>query len=197
MPSVKSRAVRSGAKYLITHQRGRITRFVVRFALRRLSTRLGVETIPAVRGSRLTTVVGVFAVAAGIIVVVRRSARGGPAPTGAPSAITPFPAAAAPPETRDAPSVNPTTSQAAEAAAANPGADEVELVARVEAKLVGGEALTAIDVEASAGVITLRGEVADEDAEARVVRDAETVHGVKAVRSELKTAGDQAGPATS
>jgi BON domain len=213
MSSVKSRAARTGVKYVVTHPRSRITHFAVRFVMRRLTRKVatspGVEAIPAVRGSRLTTVGGVVVVAGGIIMIARRGkSSDGPAAATTPSPFpaatstpAPFPAAAAaaaPPETRDAPSVTPTTSQAAEAAAIETGESEDELVARVEAKLVDGAPTTAIDVEANAGVITLRGEVADEDAEARVVRDAEAVDGVKAVQSELsKAAADEPGPAAS
>ncbi len=41
--------------------------------------------------------------------------------------------------------------------------------------------------------MTLRGQVADEEAEVRVVRDAEKIEGVKAVQSELQTAGAEPG----
>ncbi|MBA2347264.1 MAG: BON domain-containing protein, partial [Solirubrobacterales bacterium] len=101
-----------------------------------------------------------------------------------------FPAAApaaAPPESRDAPPVSPTVSLPAEAAAEEIGDGDEALVARVTAQLFDGAPALGVEVAASGGVVTLRGEVADEEAEGRFVRDAEQVEGVKAVQSELVT----------
>lgn len=207
MASVKSRAARTGAKYVVTHPRSRVTRFAVRFVLRRLGKRVGkttaVAAIPEVRGSRVPTVVGVVAVAGGIVLLARRTRSDAPAPAAAASTPpAPFPAAApaaAPPETRDAPSTRPTTSPAAEAAAATAvaadGDDDATLIARVQGKLSETAAVSVV-VEAASGVITLRGDVADEEAERRLVSDAEQVRGVKAVQSELRTAADE-GPLAS
>ena len=136
------------------------------------------------------------------------TAAGGPPPA-ASAPPAPFPAAApaaAPPETRDAPSTTPTTSPGAEAAAASgseaadeaasthdqgAATDDPALAARVQAQLVDDAA--GLEVEASAGVVTLRGRVEDEAAETKVVRDAELIEGVKAVQSELETASDGTG----
>lgn len=207
MASVKTRVALAGGKYLVTHPRGRITRLVVRLAVRRLSKKAVAVThydaLPEVRGSRVTTLAGIAAVAGGIVLVVRRTTR---APAAAPSVVVPppnapFPAAAggsAPPETRDAPPTNPTTSPAAEAAAVAVGDgdgddDDDAIVARVQRELFGGTPPLGVTVEASSGVVTLRGTVADEEAEGRFVRDAELVDGVKAVQSELQTAGAEPG----
>ncbi len=194
--TVKTRLAVAGGKYLVTHPRSRITRFVVRFAVRKLSNKIvdatHADAIPATRGSRLVTVAGVVVVAGGIVYVVRRSS--GDAPTSpavfVPPASAPFPAAApaaAPPESRDAPPATPTTNLAAEAAAEELGDGDEALVARVVARLFDGTPALGVEVAATAGVITLRGEVADEAAEGRFVRDAEQVEGVKAVQSELVT----------
>lgn len=198
MPSVKSRVALAGGKYLITHPRGRITRLVVRLAVRRLSGKLvsatHADAIPPVRGSRLTTIAGIAAVAGGIVLVVRRTTKSETAAStvDVPAPYAPFPpAAGAPPESRDAPPSTPTTSMAAEAADVGDGDDA--LVARVQAKLFGGTPPLGVTVESHAGVITLRGKVADDEAEVRFVRDAETIEGVKAVRSELQTAGAEPG----
>jgi len=238
MATVKSRVALAGGKYLVTHPRSRLTRFVVRFAVRRVSkkvvTATHVDAIPATRGSRLTTVVGIVVVAGGIVLVVRRvKKREDVQPVGAvtpayppagaaPPVTTAFPSppaaappatsgaplsAATPPETRDAPPTTPTTSPAAEAAAvvaaADVSDDDDALVARVEAKLFGGTPGVGVGVgvgvavEAAGGVVTLRGQVVDEEAEGRFVRDAEQVEGVKAVQSELQTAGAEPGPSAS
>lgn len=203
MSSVRTRVALAGGKYLITHPRGRITRLVVRFAVRKLAKKLvaatHAEAIPATRGSRLLTVAGVLVVAGGIIVLVRRSTAkdsSEESPPAVPPAHAPFPAAApaaAPPESRDAPSTTPVTSPAAEAAAMGVGEGDDVLVARVEAELFGGSAPLGVTVSSTAGVVTLRGQVADEEAEVRVVRDAEKIDGVKAVQSELETAGSEPG----
>lgn len=201
--TVKTRLAVAGGKYLVTHPRSRITHFVVRFVARKLSGKLveatHADAIPATRGSRLVTVVGVVVVAGGIIYVVRRSASSADAASSVevPSPHAPFPAAApaaAPPESRDAPPTSPTVSLAAEAAAEDVGDGDEALVARVTAQLFDGSPALGVEVAASAGVITLRGEVADEEAEVRFVRDAEQVEGVKAVQSELVTA--ESGPAS-
>ncbi len=246
MATVKSRVALAGGKYLVTHPRSRLTRFVVRFAVRRVSkkvvTATHVDAIPATRGSRLTTVVGVVVVAGGIVLVVRKTTKrkdeqpaaavtpayppagaappattaSPPPPAAAPPATTASPpppaaappatsgaplSAAAPPETRDAPPTTPTTSPAAEAAAvvaaADVSDDDDALVARVEAKLFGGTPGVGVEVEVASGVVTLRGQVVDEEAEGRFVRDAEQVEGVKAVQSELETAGAEPGPPAS
>ncbi len=207
MSSVKSRVAFAGGKYLVKHPRSRVTRLVVRLAVRRVAKKLVAAThadaIPAARGSRVTTVVGIAAVAGGIVLVVRKTAK----PAAPESAVTvpppyaPFPpaadagpeAAGAPAETRDAPPTSPTTSPAAEAAAAEVGGDDEALVARVEAKLFSGAPALGVTVESQAGVVTLRGRVADEEAEGRFVRDAETIEGVKAVQSELEVAGAEPG----
>ncbi|MBA2349545.1 MAG: hypothetical protein H0V81_14760, partial [Solirubrobacterales bacterium] len=77
--TVKTRLAVAGGKYLVTHPRSRITRFVVRFAARKLSDKFveatHADAIPATRGSRLVTVAGVVVVAGGIVYVVRRSTR--------------------------------------------------------------------------------------------------------------------------
>lgn len=195
--TVKTRVVVAGGKYLVTHPRSRITRVVVRFAVRKLSDKIATAThadaIPATRGSRLVTVVGVVVVAGGVVYVVRRSTRSEDAAPSVtvPAPNAPFPAAApaaAPPESRDAPPLSPTVSLAAEAAAEELGGDDDDaLAARVVARLFDGTPALGVEVAATAGVITLRGEVADEDAEGRFVRDAEQVEGVKAVQSELVT----------
>ncbi len=232
MATVKSRVALAGGKYLVTHPRSRLTRFVVRFAVRRVSkkvvTATHVDAIPATRGSRLTTVVGVVVVAGGIVLVVRKTTKrkdeqpaaavtpAYPPAGAAPPATTAFPSppaaappatsgaplsAATPPETRDAPPTTPTTSPAAEAAAvvaaADVSDDDDALVARVEAKLFGGTPGVGVAVEAASGVVTLRGQVVDEEVEGRFVRDAEQVEGVKAVQSELQTAGAEPGPSAS
>ena len=200
MPSVKSRVAFAGGKYLLKHPRSRITRIVVRFAVGRVSKKLVAAThadaIPATRGSRVTTVAGIAAVAGGIVLVVRRTTKKtAPESTVAvPPPYAPFPpAAGAPPETRDAPPTSPTTSPAAEAAAAELGDGDDALVARVQAKLFSGTPPLGVTVESHAGVVTLRGRVADEEAEGRFVRDAETIEGVKAVQSELQIAGAEPG----
>jgi len=234
MSSVKSRAIRAGVKYVVTHPRSRLTRLVARIVVRRVTKKLasapGLGAIPPVRGSRLTTLVGIVAVAGGIVLVVRRGKRAAAGPAAPPSASMPFRAAApaAPvPETRDAPPTTPTTSPASEAAAAaGSGSDAATapdalaaggsgtgetpppaaaggadaggpgLVARVEAR-IEGVAAPDVAVEENAGVITLRGAVADAEVERRLVRDTEQVEGVKAVQSELRTAADESGPAAS
>lgn len=204
MSSVKSRVAVAGGKYLITHPRGRITRFVVRFAVRKLSKRVATatryEALPEVRGSRLTTLAGIATVAGGIVFVVRRTAKSTSSPSSpvvVPPANAPFPAAAggaAPPETHDAPSTTPTASLAAEAAALTlADGDDEAIVARVEDKLFGGTPPLGVTVEAQSGVVTLRGTVADEESEVRFVHDAEQIPGVKAVQSELQTAGAEPG----
>jgi hypothetical protein len=208
MASMKTRVAVAGGKYLVTHPRGRLTRVVVRFAVKRVSKKLAtatrVDAIPATGGSRLTTVAGIAVVAGGIVLLARR-ARTPEAPSVVvPPPHAPFPAAApaaAPPETRDAPSTTPTTSPAAEAAsivameaaAADLGDDDEALAARVQAELFGGTPPLNVSVESASGVITLRGTVADADAEGRFVRNAEAVPGVKAVQSELLTAGAEPG----
>ncbi len=202
MPSAKTRIAVTGGKFLITHPRSRITKFVVRFAVRKLSKKAVAAThydaIPEVRGSRLITVgsiAGVAAVAGGIVVAARRT-KSTASPVVVPPANAPFPAAtggSAPPETRDAPSTTPTTSPAAEAAAEVLGDGDDAIVARVQSKLFGGTPPLGVTVEAHAGVVTLRGQVADEEAEGLLVRDAETIEGVKAVQSELQTAGSEPG----
>jgi len=210
MATVKSRVALAGGKYLVTHPRSRLTSFVVRFAVRRVSKKLvtatHVDAIPATRGSRLVTVVGVAVVAGGIVVIVRKTTkREGAQPAATPpQPYAPFPpAAGTPPETRDAPPTTPTTSPAAEAAAVAAAAEVSDgddaLAARVEATLFGGSPGIGIGVavEAAGGVVTLRGQVADEEAEGRFVRDAEQVEGVKAVQSELQTAGAELGPPAS
>jgi hypothetical protein len=212
MSSVKSRVALAGGKYLVTHPRSRLTHAVVRFALRRVSKKVVTAThadaIPATRGSRLTTVIGVAAVAGGIVLVVRRTTKRADAPStvAVPAPYAPFPpaagappeAAGAPPETRDAPPVTPTTSPAAEAAAVAAAADlgdsDDDLAARVEARLSADAPDLGVRVEASSGVVTLSGQIDDEEAEGRVVRDAERVEGVKAVQSELQTAGAEPDP---
>jgi len=208
MATVKSRIALAGGKYLVTHPRSRLTRVVVRFVVRRVSkkvvTATHLDAIPATRGSRLVTVAGIAVVAGGIVIVVRKSTKSAEAqPADAvPSPHAPFPpAAGTPPETRDAPPTTPTTSPAAEAAAVVAAADVSDnddaLVARVEAKLFGGAPGLGVEVEAASGVVTLRGQVVDEEAEGRFVRDAEQVEGVKAVQSELQTAGAEPGPPAS
>ena len=245
MASVKSRVALAGGKYLLTHPRSRITHVVVRFARKRIAKKLAMTThadaIPATRGSRLTTVAGIAAVAGGIVLVVRRTTKPAEASSSVnlPEPYAPFPPAqgpppetesapletagpppeterapletagappetesapletqSEPPETADAPPVSPTISPAAEAAAVaatdNLGDSDDEIVARVEAKLFGG-APGLVKVEVSGGVVTLSGPVDDEEAEGRFVRDAEQVEGVKAVRSELQTAGAEPG----
>ena len=231
MASVKSRVALAGGKYLLTHPRARITHVVVRFARKRIAKKLARTThagaIPATRGSRLTTVAGIAAVAGGIVLVVRRTTKPAEASStvNLPEPYAPFPPAqgpppetesapletagappetesapletqSEPPETADAPPVSPTISPAAEAAAVaatdNLGDSDDEIVARVEAKLFGG-APGLVKVEVSGGVVTLSGPVDDEEAEGRFVRDAEQVEGVKAVRSELQTAGAEPG----
>lgn len=207
MLTVKTRIALKGGRYLATHPRSWLTRVVVRFAIRRLTGKLAgvthAEAIPATRGSRLTTVAGVAAVAGGIILVVRRAAA---SPNVTETAVTvpppfaPFPAAAgaaAPPETRDAPPTSPTTSPAAEAAAADVGEGDDALVVRVRSELFGGTPPLGVTVESHSGVITLRGRVADLDAESRFVRDAEAIDGVKAVQSELQHATAEPGPPAS
>ena len=208
MATVKSRVALAGGKYLVTHPRSRLTRFVVRFAVRRVSkkvvTATHVDAIPATRGSRVVTVVGVVVVAGGIVLIVRRiTKREDAQPVGT---VTPAyppvpPVGATPPETRDAPPIIPTTSPAAEAAAVAAASDVSDdddaLAARVEARLFGGLPSVAVEVEAVSGVVTLRGQVVDEEAEGRFVRDAEQVEGVKAVQSELQTAGAEPGPPAS
>ena len=202
MPSVRTRVAFAGGKYLITHPRGRITRLVVRLVVRKVSRKLVTVThagaIPATRGSRLATVVGVIVVAGGIVYVVRRTNGSSHAESAVtvPPPHAPFPAAspvAAPPESRDAPSSTPVTSPAAEAAASGVGEGDDALVARVEAGLFGGTAPLGVSVSSTAGVVTLRGQVADEEAEVRFVRDAEAIDGVKAVQSELETVGSEPG----
>ena len=194
--TVKTRLAVAGGKFLITHPRSRITRFVVRFAVRKLSGKFveatHADAIPATRGSRLVTVAGVVVVAGGIVFIVRRSTRSDASGSGitVPPPNAPFPTAApaaAPPESRDAPPVSPTVNLAAEAAAEEIGDGDDALAARVTARLFGATPALGVEVAATAGVITLRGEVADEDAEGRFVRDAEQVEGVKAVQSELVT----------
>lgn len=206
MASVKTRVALTGGKFLITHPRSRITRFVVRFAVRRLTGKVVAAThadaIPATRGSRLVTVAGVVVVAGGIIYVVRRtSTAAAPAPSVAvPSPHAPFPAAppaGAPPQSRDVPPASPTVSLVAEAAAEDLGTGDDALAARVTSTLFGAAPAIGVRVEATAGVVTLRGEVADEAAESRIVRDAEQIDGVKAVQSELVTNGPQPGDGTS
>ncbi len=201
--TVKTRLAVTGGKYLVTHPRSRITRFVVRFAVRKLSDKLQevthADAIPATRGSRLVTVAGVVVVAGAVVYVVRRSIRvEDPAPSVAvPPSNAPFPAAApaaAPPESRDAPPASPTVSLAAEAAAEEIGDGDEALAARVVARLFDGTPALGVEVAATAGVITLRGEVADEEAEGRFVRDAEQVEGVKAVQSELVTSDPGSNP---
>jgi len=208
MATVKSRVALAGGKYLVTHPRSRLTRFVVRVVVRRVSRKVvaatHVEAIPATRGSRLVTVVGIAVVAGGIVVIVRRTTKraDGASAAAVPPPYAPFPpAGGAPPETRDAPPATPTTSPAAEAAAVAAAAgvsdEDGALAARVEAKLVGGLPGVGVEVEVVSGVVTLRGQVADEEAEGRFVRDAEQVEGVKAVQSELQTAGADPGPPAS
>ncbi len=219
MASVKTRVALTGGKYLLTHPRSRLTRFVVRFAARKLRSRIAtatrVEAIPATRGSRLTTVLGVAVVAGAVVIVVRRAAR---RPEPAPSVTVPPPYAPvapaatsrpAAPEPREAPPAAAATSPAAEAAASveaaanlaaaatDVGEGDDAVVARVQAKLFGGTPPLGVSVEAHAGVVTLRGTVADQDAETRFVRDAEQIEGVKAVQSELQTAGAEPGDAGS
>ena len=203
MPSVKSRAAFTGGKYLVTHPTSRVTRLVVPFVARRVRRRLAgathADAIPPTRGSRLTTVAGVAFVAGGIVFVVRRAAkrsRSQPEPVAtAPVPSAPFPSVAgAPPEARDAPPVSPSAGPGTEAEG---GVGDDALAARVQAKLFGGTPPAGVTVESHGGVITLRGRVADEAAEGRFVRDAETIDGVKAVQSELQTAGVEPGPSAS
>lgn len=208
MPSAKTRVALAGGKHLVKHPRSRLTRFVVRFAARRVGARIATathaEAIPATRGSRLTTVGGVVVVAGGIVVLVRRSGTRGPAASAVvvPVPHAPVPAAApVAPAAAAAPPSTPSTSPAAEAAritaveavASELGDGDAALVARVRAELFGGTPPLGVTVQSNAGVVTLRGQVADEEAEVRFVRDAERIEGVKAVQSELVTSGD--GPA--
>ncbi|MCW3012127.1 MAG: hypothetical protein JWO90_2531, partial [Solirubrobacterales bacterium] len=77
MASMKTRVAVAGGKYLVTHPRGRLTRVVVRFAVKRVSKKLAtatrVDAIPATGGSRLTTVAGIAVVAGGIVLLARRA----------------------------------------------------------------------------------------------------------------------------
>jgi osmotically-inducible protein OsmY len=75
--------------------------------------------------------------------------------------------------------------------------DDEALAMRVEKQLFGGAPPPGVTVESRAGVVTLRGPVADEQAEVRFVRDAEAIEGVKAVQSELQAAGADPGSAPS
>lgn len=204
MSSVKTRVAIVGGKFLLTHPSSRITRLVVRLVVRRVRGKLlsatHAEAIPATRGSRLTTIVGIAVVAGGIVLLVRKAGT----PEQETSVVTvppphaPFPpAATTPPETREAPPVTPTASPAAEAAAADVGTDDAALVMRVKAKLFGGIPPLGVTIESHSGVVTLRGRVADQEDEGRLVRSAEQVEGVKAVQSELQAAGTEPGSASS
>jgi len=196
MASVKTRLAFAGGKYLVTHPRSRVTRLVVRVAVRRLSKKLALaahaDAIPATRGSRLATVVGVAAVAGGIgiVVVVRRTRR----PAAAESVVVVPPAHAPFPPARAA---EPAPTGPVAGGAAGVGDGDEALAARVEARLFGEAPALGVSVEAAGGVVTLRGKVADEEAEGRFVRDAEQVEGVKAVQSELQTAGTEPAPPAS
>ncbi len=206
MPSVKTRVAITGGKYLVTHPRSRLTRWVIRFVARRVGTRLarlanrGPFALRLVVVGWLAAVVaGSAVVAGGVAFVVRRRRRRAAAREAvAPLVTPPFPpSAATPPETRDAPSTTPTTSPASEAAAltaaAAVGDGDDAVVARVNAQLFGGTPPLGVTVESNSGVVTLRGQVADEEAEVRIVRDAERIEGVKAVQSELQSAGAEPG----
>ncbi len=218
MPSAKTRLALKGGKYLVTHPRSRLTRLVVRFVGRRVGSRLARLTQTGVLSRSLAlrivvlgwiaaVVSGSVLLFGGIAFVVRRRRRRAAARLAtAPRVTPPFPPSASTPlATRDAPPATPTTSPAAEAAAitgvhaaaSDVGDGDDAVVARVQAKLFGGTPPLGLTVESNAGVVTLRGQVADEDAEVRFVRDAETIEGVKAVQSELQTAGIEPGPPTS
>lgn len=220
MASVKTRAALVGGKYLVTHPRGRVARWAFRFAVRRLSRRLAVVApgAPPTAG-RVVKVAAVTALAVGgVAFVVRRRRRRAVAeatPTPAPPmAFVPEargPDAAAP--VREAPTHEaatpapfvpeepapvtfspPVPAPAADEFGPAPDAADDALVARVEARLFGEAAAPSVKVEVSSGVVTLRGEVDDEEAERVLVKDAERVEGVKAVQSELETAGTELGP---
>lgn len=202
MPSVKTRLAFALGKHLVTHPRSRLTRFVLRFAawllVKKVVASTPVGAVPATRGSRLTTIAGVAAVAGAITFVARRTIRARSDASGTDLTPAPFASGAgAPPETRDAPPTTPTADLAAEAAAADGGESDDALVRRVSAELFGGTPPVGVTLAANAGVVTLRGTVADEAAEGALVRDAEAIAGVKAVQSELQTAGAEPGPAAS
>ena len=179
MRSVQLPVARTAVRFLVTHPRARLTRWVVRFVVgrlrRRVSSSPAVERIPPVRGSRLTTIAGVAGVATVTVVLARRSRR----PSGAAPAPTPAPFPAPVRTAGFASQPTPT-----------PAEQNDRLAAEVQAKLLEGDPDPGVEVEPSAGVITLRGTLADEEAETRFVRVAEQVAGGKAVQSELRTAQD-------
>lgn len=178
MASLKVRAARAGAKYAVTHPRSRLTRLAVRVVVRRLIKR-------AIARVGLLAFAWLAFITAGVVLAVRRRKRGATAPY-VPSPVSPTsPSAAAPLETHDAATTNPIQARS----------DDQGLAARVAAELSVGAA--ALMVEANAGVVTLRGPVADEETESRFVRDAEAVPGVKAVQSELHPGTDEPGPEAS
>ena len=191
MSSVKARAIRVGAKYLITHPRSRLTRVTIALVRRAVAKRLraipAVAAVPPLRGSRLATLAAVAVAAGAIVLAIRRGKARASAPT----------------ETGETSSTRPTTPPpAAGGAAATPAAEagatpaadgDDALVARVQDTLSAGAAAVGVAVAAKAGVVTLTGHVVDQDTELRFVRDAEGVEGVKAVRSELHTGQDEPG----
>lgn len=201
MPSVKTRLAFAVGKHLLTHPRSRLTRYVIRFAVWLLVKRVVATpagSIPATRGSRLTTVAGIAAVAGGVAFVARRTAKARHDVSASNIEPAPFgPSAASEPQTRDAPPTTPTADPSAEAGTEEGGESDDALVRRVSAELFGGTPPVGVTLAANAGVVTLSGSVADEAAEGALVRDAEAIEGVKAVQSELQTAGAEPGPQAS
>lgn len=105
MSSLKSRAVRTGGKYLIRHPRSRVTRLVVRLVLVRLARRLRrsrvARGLPTVPGPGVLTLAGVVVGSLGLLALLRKARGGGAAarPAPAPEPATAAPAAAAPVDT--------------------------------------------------------------------------------------------------
>ena len=114
MASMKTRVALAGGKYLVTHPRGRITRLVVRFAVKRVGKKFAsashIDALPQSRAIRFVVVgwiavvlSGTGLVAGGIAFVVRRRRRraattlaGMPAAAPSSSNVPTAPAAAAP-----------------------------------------------------------------------------------------------------
>lgn len=205
MASLKTRAALAGGKYLVTHPRGRLTRFVVRFAVRRVGKKLvsasHTSALPKSRAIRIVVLGWIVIVLSGtglIAFVVRRRRRRAAATLARmPQPVTPTPVSSVsptPPAEPTGPAAEAGAITAADAEAGKAGDGDEALVARVTAELSGGTTSPAdLSVESDSGVITLRGSVPDEGAEVRVIRDAELVDGVKAVRSELQTASAEPG----
>lgn len=121
MSTVKTRVAAAGGRFLIKRPRSRLTRFVVRLVLRRVSGKLAavahVDAIPAPRGSRLTTAAGVAAVAGGVTFLARRHTSAAKQEPAYVPPVAPVPAAA------QAPPTTPAMSPAAEVPPTSPAAE--------------------------------------------------------------------------